>query len=131
MGGGTNHRLGLSEMVLIKDNHLRHVGSITEAVRRARAKIAPAVKVEVEVTDLGELREALTAGADIVMLDNMSLEQTREAVAVCGGRVPLEVSGKVTLERVREIAASGVDYISVGALTHSSRALDISLEFLS
>jgi nicotinate-nucleotide pyrophosphorylase (carboxylating) len=131
MGGGTNHRLGLSDMVLIKDNHLRHVGSITEAVRRARAKVPSGVKVEVEVTSVGEAREALSAGADIIMLDNMTLDQTQAAVAICAGRVPLEVSGKVTLERVREIAAAGVDFISVGALTHSSRALDISLELLS
>ena len=131
MGGGTNHRLGLSDMVLIKDNHLRHVGSIAEAVRRARAAAPAGMKVEVEVTSLDELGQALAAGADVVMLDNMSLEETREAVAVSAGRVPLEVSGKVTLERVRDIAAAGVDLISVGALTHSSPALDISLEFLS
>ena len=131
MGGGTNHRLGLSDMVLIKDNHLRHVGSIAEAVRRARAAAPAGMKVEVEVTSLDELGQALAAGADVVMLDNMSLDETREAVAVSAGRVPLEVSGKVTLERVRDIAAAGVDLISVGALTHSSPALDISLEFLS
>jgi nicotinate-nucleotide pyrophosphorylase (carboxylating) len=131
MGGGQNHRFGLSDMVLIKDNHLRHVGSITEAVRRARAKAPSGLKVEVEVTNIDEAREALAAGADIVMLDNMTLDQMKEVVALDAGRTPLEVSGKVTLERVREIAAIGVDDISVGALTHSSRALDISLEFLN
>jgi nicotinate-nucleotide pyrophosphorylase (carboxylating) len=131
MGGGENHRLGLSDMVLIKDNHLRHVGSIAEAVRRARAKVAAGIKVEVEVTDIDQAREALAAGADIVMLDNMTTDAMREVVALYAGRIPLEVSGKVTLDRAREIAALGVDYISVGALTHSSRALDISLEFLS
>lgn len=130
MGGGTNHRLGLSDMVLIKDNHLRHVGSITEAVRRARLRVPAGVKVEVEVTTLDEVREALACLPDIVMLDNMTLDQTAEAVALLAGRIPVEVSGKVTLERAREIAALGVDFISVGALTHSSRALDISLEFL-
>jgi nicotinate-nucleotide pyrophosphorylase (carboxylating) len=130
MGGGTNHRMGLSDMVLIKDNHLRHVGSITEAVRRARSRVPAGVKVEVEVTTLDEAREALACRPDIVMLDNMTLDQTAEAVALFAGRVPVEVSGKVTLERAREIAALGVDYISVGALTHSARALDISLEFL-
>lgn len=130
MGGGTNHRLGLSDMVLIKDNHLRYVGSITEAVRRARARVPAGVKVEVEVTTVDEAREALAAPADIIMLDNMPLEGMKAAVALDAGRVPLEASGKVTLERVREIAATGVDYISVGALTHSSPALDISLEFL-
>jgi nicotinate-nucleotide pyrophosphorylase (carboxylating) len=131
MGGGTNHRLGLSDMVLIKDNHLRHVGSIAEAVRRARAKVPAGIKVEVEVTGIEEAREALAAGADIVMLDNMTMEAMKEVVAIYDGRIPLEVSGKVSVERAREIAALGVDYISVGALTHSSRALDISLEFLN
>jgi len=131
MGGGTNHRMGLSDMALIKDNHLRHVGSIAEAVRRARAKVPPGVKVEVEVTDIEEAREALAAGADIVMLDNMTTEAMREVVALYAGRVPLEVSGKVSIERAREVAALGVDFISVGSLTHSPRAVDISLEFLS
>jgi nicotinate-nucleotide pyrophosphorylase (carboxylating) len=131
MGGGANHRLGLSDMVLIKDNHLRHVGSIREAVRRARAKVPAGIRVEVEVTSLEEAREALAAAADIVMLDNMTTDAMRDVVALYAGRIPLEVSGKVTMERAREIAALGVDYISVGALTHSSRALDISLEFLS
>jgi nicotinate-nucleotide pyrophosphorylase (carboxylating) len=131
MGGGTNHRLGLSDMVLIKDNHLRHVGSVTEAIHRARAKAPDGIKVEVEVTTVDEAREALAAGADIVMLDNMELGRMKEVVALYAGRVPIEVSGNVTLERAREIAAIGVDFISVGALTHSARALDISLEFLS
>jgi nicotinate-nucleotide pyrophosphorylase (carboxylating) len=131
MGGGANHRLGLSDMVLIKDNHIRHVGSIAEAVRRARAKAPSAMKIEVEVTKLDEAREALEAGADIVMLDNMLLDEMEMVVQLFAGRVPIEVSGNVTLERAREIAALGVDFISVGALTHSARALDISLEFLS
>jgi nicotinate-nucleotide pyrophosphorylase (carboxylating) len=130
MGGGTNHRLSLSDMVLIKDNHLRYVGSITEAVRRARARVPSGVKVEVEVTTVDEAREALAAAADIIMLDNMPIEGMKAVVSLDAGRVPLEVSGNVTLERVREIAATGVDYISVGALTHSSPGLDISLEFL-
>jgi nicotinate-nucleotide pyrophosphorylase (carboxylating) len=130
MGGGTNHRLSLSDMVLIKDNHLRYVGSITEAVRRARARVPSGIKVEVEVTTVDEAREALAAAADIIMLDNMPIEGMKAVVSLDAGRVPLEVSGNVTLERVREIAATGVDYISVGALTHSSPALDISLEFL-
>jgi nicotinate-nucleotide pyrophosphorylase (carboxylating) len=130
MGGGTNHRLSLSDMVLIKDNHLRYVGSITEAVRRARARVPSGVKVEVEVTTVDEAREALAVAADIIMLDNMPIEGMKAVVSLDAGRVPLEVSGNVTLERVREIAATGVDYISVGALTHSSPALDISLEFL-
>jgi nicotinate-nucleotide pyrophosphorylase (carboxylating) len=130
MGGGQNHRLSLSDMVLIKDNHLRHVGSVAEAVRRARENVREGVKIEVEVTTLEESREALTAGADIVMLDNMPMEEMKKAAEAFAGRVPIEVSGNVTLERAREIAAIGVDYISVGALTHSPKALDISLEFL-
>jgi nicotinate-nucleotide pyrophosphorylase (carboxylating) len=131
MGGGMNHRLSLSDMVLIKDNHIRHVGSIAEAVQRARAKAPAGMKVEVEVTKLDEARQALAAGADIVMLDNMLLDEMKMVVELCAGRVPLEVSGNMTLERVREAAEIGVDFISVGALTHSARALDISLEFLS
>jgi len=131
MGGGMNHRLSLSDMVLIKDNHIRHVGSIAEAVQRARAKAPAGMKVEVEVTELDEARQALAAGADIVMLDNMLLDEMKMVVELCAGRVPLEVSGNMTLERVREAAEIGVDFISVGALTHSARALDISLEFLS
>jgi nicotinate-nucleotide pyrophosphorylase (carboxylating) len=131
MGGGQNHRLNLSDMALIKDNHLRHVGSITEAVRRARENVRAGIKVEVEVTSFEESQEALAAGADIVMLDNMSLDEMKRVVASYAGRIPIEVSGSVTLDRAREIAGIGVDFISVGALTHSSRALDISLEFLS
>jgi len=129
-GGGTNHRLNLSDMVLIKDNHLRYVGSVAEAVRRARAAVRPGVRVEVEAADLSQVREALAAGADMIMLDNMSLETMREAVVLAAGRVPLEASGNMTLDRVRAVAETGVDYISVGALTHSARAVDISLDFL-
>lgn len=130
-GGGKNHRMGLSDMVLIKDNHLRHVGSLAEAVRRARAAVKPGMRVEVETNDLGQVREALDAGADMIMLDNMPLETMREAAALVAGHVPLEASGNMTLERVRAVAETGVDYISVGALTHSVRAVDISLEFLN
>jgi nicotinate-nucleotide pyrophosphorylase (carboxylating) len=131
MGGGQNHRMNLSDMALIKDNHLRHVGSITEAVRRARENVPSGVKVEVEVTSFEESREALAAGADIVMLDNMALDEMKRVVDSYAGRTPIEVSGSVTLDRAREIAAIGVDFISVGGLTHSAKALDISLEFLS
>jgi len=131
MGGGTNHRISLSDMVLIKDNHLRHVGSVAEAVRRARAVIRPGVRVEVEAADLAQVRDALAAGADIIMLDNMTLEAMREAVSLSAGRVPLEASGNMSLERVRAVAETGVDFISVGALTHSARAVDISLDFLN
>lgn len=131
MGGGTNHRLSLSDMVLIKDNHLRHVGSVAEAVRRARAAIRPGVRIEVEAADLAQVRDALAAGADMIMLDNMSPEAMREAVALAAGRVPLEASGNMSLDRVRAVAETGVDFISVGALTHSARAVDISLDFLN
>ena len=130
-GGGTNHRASLSDMVLIKDNHLRHVGSVAEAVRRARAHIRPGVRVEVEAANLLQVREALAAGADMIMLDNMPLETMRQAVVLAGGRVPLEASGNMTLDRVRAVAETGVDFISVGALTHSARAVDISLDFLN
>jgi len=131
MGGGQNHRLSLSDMALIKDNHLRHVGSIAEAVRRARENVPAGVKVEVEVTSFEESQEALAAGADIVMLDNMALDEMKRVVDLYAGRIPIEVSGKVSLDRAREIAEIGVDFISVGALTHSAKAVDISLEFLS
>ena len=132
-GGGTNHRLSLSDMVLIKDNHLRHVGSVAEAVRRARARAAakPGIRIEVEAADLSQVRDALAAGADMIMLDNMTLEMMSEAVSLAAGRVPLEASGNMSLDRVRAVAETGVDYISVGALTHSARAVDISLEFLN
>lgn len=130
-GGGTNHRLSLSDMVLIKDNHLRHVGSVAEAVRRARAAAKPGVRIEVEAADLSQVRDALAAGADMIMLDNMTLEMMSEAVTLSAGRVPLEASGNMSLDRVRAVAETGVDYISVGALTHSARAVDISLEFLN
>lgn len=126
-GGGRNHRMGLYDMVLIKDNHIAACGSVTEAVKRVR-NAGVAVPVEVEVRDLEELREALGLGVDRILLDNFSVEEMAEAVRIAAGRVPLEASGGVTLENVAEIAATGVDYISVGALTHSAPALDLSLE---
>lgn len=129
VGGGVNHRFSLSEMVLLKDNHLRLVGSISEAVRRAKVRVKPGTTIEVETTSLEEVKEALVSGADWIMLDNMTTEEIREVVARVKGRVPIEVSGNINLVRARQIAALGVDYISVGALTHSYRSLDISLEF--
>lgn len=131
MGGGENHRRSLSDMVLIKDNHLALVGSIAEAVRRARQKAGRAVCVEVEVAGFAPAREAVAAGADRVMLDNMPLNRMRPVVRWLKGKVPIEVSGKVSLERARRIAGLGVDYISVGSLTHSFISVDISLEFRS
>ena len=129
--GATNHRVSLSDMVLIKDNHLRRVGSVSEAVRRARAAARPGMRVEVEAADLLQVREALAAKADMIMLDNMSIETMRQAVGLAAGRVPLEASGNMTLDRVRAVAETGVDFISVGALTHSAKAIDISLDFVS
>jgi len=130
MGGGKNHRHNLSEMVMIKDNHLKLVGSISEAVQRAKERVEPGIKVEVEATTLDEVKEAVRSGADMVMLDNMSIKKMREVVNWMKGKVPLEVSGKVSLDRIREIAALGVDFISVGSLTHSYRSVDISIEFM-
>lgn len=127
LGGGQNHRFGLYDMVLIKDNHIAAVGSISETVARVRACDARKRAIEVEVTTLDELREALTLNVDRILLDNMSLAEMREAVRITGGRTPLEASGNVTVENVAAIAATGVDYISAGMLTHSVRALDISL----
>jgi len=134
-GGGSNHRFGLYDAILIKDNHLAvggiASGGIARAVSLARqGRGAEAVKVEVEVTDLAGLEEALAAGPDIIMLDNMSVDMTAEAVRRVGGRISLEASGGIKLTNVVEVAATGVDYISVGALTHSAPAVDLSLEFL-
>ncbi len=131
VGGGQNHRIGLYDGVLIKTNHIRAAGGVTKAVERARRHAPTTLKIEVEVQNLAELHEALEAGADIIMLDNMSLEEMREAVKTARRRALLEASGGVTLENVREIAATGVDYISVGALTHSVKAIDIHLEVLA
>ena len=128
LGGGQNHRFGLYDMVLIKDNHIAAAGSIAEAVRRVRAVAEKRLSIEVEVASLVQFREALAAEPDRIMLDNMSLGDMVEAVALAGGAVELEASGNVTLDNVAQIAATGVDFISVGALTHSVRALDISLE---
>ena len=127
VGGGRNHRYGLFDWILIKENHVRAAGGVGEAVRRAKARAPHYLKVEVEVRDLAELEEALEAGADLILLDNFPLEALREAVRRVGGRVPLEASGNMTLERAKAAAEAGVDYVSVGALTHSAKALDLSL----
>jgi nicotinate-nucleotide pyrophosphorylase (carboxylating) len=129
-GGGGNHRFGLFDGVLIKDNHIAAAGSITQAVTRAKAGAPHTIKVEVEVEDLQELEEAIEAGADAVLLDNMAPAEMRKAVAMAKGRVLLEASGGVTLDTVEQAAASGVDIISIGALTHSAPAVDISLNFI-
>jgi nicotinate-nucleotide pyrophosphorylase (carboxylating) len=126
MGGGHNHRMSLHDMLLVKDNHIEAAGSITTAVEQARS-LHPELPIEVEVKNLDELREAATLNVDRIMLDNMDLDQMREAVRLTDRRVSLEASGGVDLERVAAIAATGVDYISIGALTHSAPALDLSM----
>jgi nicotinate-nucleotide pyrophosphorylase (carboxylating) len=126
-GGGVNHRAGLDSGLLIKDNHIRLVGGVGEALRRMRAA-GHGMPIEVEAQSLDELDEALAANASFIMLDNLSLEDIREAVRRCRGRAKLEISGGVTLIRLPELASTGADYVSVGALTHSVRAADISLE---
>ncbi len=127
-GGGQNHRIGLYDMILIKDNHIDYAGSITEAVRRARAA-ASGLEVEVEARTLEDVREALEIHVERILLDNMTPEMMAEAVKMTAGRAKLEASGNVTLETVRRIAETGVDYISVGALTHSARVFDVSFDY--
>ncbi len=131
MGGGRNHRSSLSDMVLIKDNHLMLVSGITQAVVQARASVKPGVQVEVEVTNFRQAREAVEVGADKIMLDNMSGLRMKTIIDWVQGRATIEASGGVTLANVRRIALLGVDEISVGSLTHSYHSVDISLEFLS
>ncbi|MDP4183897.1 MAG: carboxylating nicotinate-nucleotide diphosphorylase [Bacteroidota bacterium] len=126
-GGGTNHRIGLFDMVMIKDNHIKVAGNITNAVNGIRPKISNAIKIEVETTTLEEVQEAIAAGADIIMLDNMDNVTMAKAVALIAGRAKVEASGNMTLERLRKVAETGVDFISIGALTHSVTAMDISM----
>jgi nicotinate-nucleotide pyrophosphorylase (carboxylating) len=129
-GGGSNHRFGLDDAVLIKDNHVAIAGSISEALRRARARAGHLVKIEIEVDTLAQLAEALDQKADAVLLDNMSPQILAEAVKMVAGRAIMEASGGITLQNAAEIAASGVDLMSVGWLTHSAAVLDIGLDFL-
>jgi nicotinate-nucleotide pyrophosphorylase (carboxylating) len=129
-GGGTNHRIGLYDAVLIKENHARSAGGIGPAVARARA-YAPGRTIEVETQSLADVDEALAAGSDVIMLDNLTDAEMRDAMARVDGRARVEISGGVTLERVPALAALGADWISVGAITHSAPAADISLEFLA
>jgi len=130
VGGATNHRFSLSGGVLIKDNHIRAAGGITNAVRRCAAQLSHVFRIEVETRTLEEVREALDAGASIIMLDNMPPAMMREAVALVNGRALLEASGGIGLGNVRDVAETGVDFISVGALTHSVKAADISLNLV-
>jgi len=130
VGGATNHRVSLSGGVLIKDNHIRTAGGITKAVRRCAEQLSHVFRIEVETRTLEEVREALEAGAPIIMLDNMPPAMMREAVALVNGRALLEASGGIGLDNVRDVAETGVDFISVGALTHSVKAADISLNLV-
>lgn len=127
VGGGCNHRFALYDGVLIKDNHITAAGGIGPAVKRVRQRIPHTLKIEVEVKNGAELEEALAAGADVVLLDNMTLAEMASAVARVEGRIPIEASGNMTLARIKEVAGTGVNLISVGALTHSVTAADISL----
>ena len=129
-GGGLNHRFGLDDAILVKDNHIAAAGGLPAVMSRLRGRLGPLVKVEVEVDNLAQLEEALALGFDAVLLDNMSLELMRRAVDITAGRAVLEASGGITADRVRAIAETGVDYISSGALTHSVRNLDLGLDFL-
>ena len=130
MGGGFNHRLGLFDGILIKDNHIAAAGSVRKAVSLAKKNVPHTVKIEVEVEDLRGVEEAIQAGADAVLLDNMSSEMMRKAVDVVRGRLAIEASGNINLENIEEVAQTGVNLISVGALTHSPRAVDLSLEVI-
>lgn len=128
VGGGSNHRFGLDDAVLIKDNHIALAGDVATAVARARAGVGHMVKIELEVDTLEQLEVALSLGVDVVLLDNMDLDQLRQAVAMCRGRAITEASGRITPETAPEVAATGVDQIAVGWLTHSARVLDIGLD---
>ena len=127
MGGAHNHRMGLYDEVLIKDNHIAACGGIIKAVDRIRANVSHFVKIEVEVSDMSQVKEAMDAGADVIMLDNMNIQKIKEAVAFINGKAVVEVSGGITKKRLKPLADTGVDIISAGALTHSARCVDISM----
>jgi nicotinate-nucleotide pyrophosphorylase (carboxylating) len=131
VGGASNHRAGLDDGFLIKENHIRAAGGITPAVQAAQKRAAPGQIVEIEVTTLGELEEALTAGATLILLDNFSVERLRQAVAQTNGRARLEASGGVTFDNLSDVAHTGVNFVSLGALTHSAGVLDFSLDVIS
>lgn len=129
-GGGTNHRMGLYDMVMIKDNHIKMAGTIAKAVEQVRSKVPAEIKVEVETTNLAEVDEAIAAGADIIMLDNMdnaTMAKAVEVIKASGKEIKTEASGNMSIPRLKEVAATGVDFISVGALTHTVKAMDISM----
>jgi nicotinate-nucleotide pyrophosphorylase (carboxylating) len=126
-GGGTNHRAGLDDGILIKDNHIRLAGGVAEAMRRMKGA-GQEMPIEIEAQDLAQVEQAIAAGADVILLDNLSTDQIREAVRLIDGRAKVEISGGITLERIPELATTGADYVSVGALTHSAPAADLSFE---
>ncbi len=128
IGGGGNHRFGLYDMVLIKDNHIKAAGGITSAVERIRKNLKAKIKIEVETSNLDEVCEAVNCNVDIIMLDNMTNDTMKEAVRIINGKIKVEASGNVTVNNFRQIAETGVDYISIGALTHSVKALDINMK---
>jgi len=130
VGGGSLHRFNLSDCVMLKDNHISYVGSITEAVKKVRASISHAHKIEVEVDTFDQMKEALAAGADIIMLDNMSIEQMKEAVEYINGRAIVEASGNITLETINKVASTGVDIISTSAIQSKAGTLDIGLDII-
>lgn len=127
IGGAHNHRFGLYDGILIKDNHIVACGGISEAIARVRSNQPHLLRIEVEVSDLNQVKEALENGVDVIMLDNMGTDEIREAVRLVGGKALVEISGGITLETLAEVANTGVDIISIGALTHSARAVDISM----
>jgi nicotinate-nucleotide pyrophosphorylase (carboxylating) len=130
MGGGTNHRMGLYDMVMIKDNHIKLAGGITNAISEIKKSLPDSIKIEVETTKLDEVKEALKFKIDFIMLDNMNIDEMREAVKLCRGKVFTEASGNISLDSIRDIAETGVDFISIGELTHSTEALDISMKII-
>ncbi|MFA5806103.1 MAG: carboxylating nicotinate-nucleotide diphosphorylase [Melioribacteraceae bacterium] len=131
IGGGKNHRFGLYDMVLIKDNHIKAAGSITSAVEQVRKNLKGKFRIEVETTNIDEVRETLKCKADIIMLDNMNIEMMKEAVRIINNRIKVEASGNIKSDNVLDVAETGVDFISIGTLTHSVKALDISMNFVN
>ena len=130
-GGGTNHRFGLYDQVLIKDNHIEAAGSITNAMNHVRKNVNQDKKLEIEVKNLKEVKEAINNEADIIMLDNMSIETIKKSISLINGKSKIEISGGVTYDKLAEISKTGADYVSVGALTHSAPAVDISMKITS
>jgi nicotinate-nucleotide pyrophosphorylase (carboxylating) len=130
IGGGENHRMGLYDMVMIKDNHIKLAGSISKAVSTIKNNLKGLFKIEVETSSLKEVEEALLAGVDIIMFDNMKVDEMKKAVELCKGKVQTEASGNISLKNIRKVAETGVDFISVGVLTHSVEALDISMKII-